>query len=150
MSTDDQMTDIGAIKQLIRRQFRSLSWSPDAAADWDTFASDFFPGASLYPAARPVQRQSTNAFVDRLTGLAETKLQSFRENVLGMEVRVFGNVAVAVAGCETIENESEVNRGVEMLLLVKEKGQWRIVAQAWDMESDDVTLPPDLADNEQA
>ncbi len=146
MSTEDQMTDIRAIKELIGRQFGSLSWSPEAPADWDRFTSDFFPEASLYPAARPVQRQSTKAFVERLSGLSETMLSSFRENVLGTEVHVFGNVAIAAAGCEMIENETEVNRGVEMLLLVKEKGKWKIVAQAWDTESADVKLPPHFAD----
>jgi hypothetical protein len=46
---------------------------------------------------------------------------------------VFGNVAVAV--CEMIEIGAETHRGVEMLLLIKDEGAWRIVSQAWDAES---------------
>jgi hypothetical protein len=34
----------------------------------------------------------------RIKGLAETKLRSFAETVLGVEVRIFGNIAVAIAG----------------------------------------------------
>jgi hypothetical protein len=48
---------------------------------------------------------------------------------------VFGNVAVAIAHCDMLENGTDVNRGVEMLLLVKDEGMWRIVSQAWDSES---------------
>lgn len=76
--------------------------------------------------------------------LAATKLQSFDETMLGTQVLVFGNVAVAVAGCEIVENGSDVNRAVEMLLLVKTDGEWRIAAQAWDTESDGKPVPAGL------
>ena len=33
------------------------------------------------------------------------------------------------------ENGTEVNRGVEMLLLIKNEGAWQSVSQAWDTES---------------
>jgi hypothetical protein len=79
-----------------------------------------------------------------MRGLAETQLRTFEEAVLGTEVRVFGNVAVAVAACETIENDADVTRGVEMLLLVKDQGAWRIVAQAWDTESPSKQVPEHL------
>lgn len=145
MKEKTQMPDEQAIEKVIKRQFGSLSWTPDASADWDAFMSDFLAGAPLYPAKRPVKQQSVNAFMERLSGLEGTKLRSFHETVLGTEVRVFGNVAVALAGCETVENETEVSRGVEMLLLVKDAGQWRIAGQAWDLESDEVKVPPHLS-----
>lgn len=150
MAEDNQMSEVREIKQIIGRQFGSLCWSSDTAADWDTFVSDFFPGAPLYPAARPVRQQSINEFRERLSGLAKTKLHSFHENMLGTEIRVFGNVAVAVVGCEIVENESDVTRGVEMLLLVKSAGQWKIVSQAWDTESDEKRIPPHLAGEKKA
>ena len=130
MQTDEQGDDVRAIKGLIARQFGSLTWTPETSANWDAFAADFFPGASLYPAARPAQRQSVEAFVERMRGLAGTKLRSFHEVVLGTEVHIFGNVAVALAACEMTENDGQVNRGVEMLLLIKDEGAWQIVSQA--------------------
>jgi hypothetical protein len=39
----------------------------------------------------------------------QVKTSSLAEQPLGIEVRVFGNVAVAVAGCEITENENEKN-----------------------------------------
>ncbi len=78
-----------------------------------------------------------------MKGLAEIKLRSFAET-LGAEVRIYGNIAVAIVGCEITENDADVNRGVEMLLLVKDTGAWRIAAQAWDTERDGRRLPADL------
>ncbi len=63
------------------------------------------------------------------------------EEVIGTHVHVFGNVVVAVAACEITENDAEVNRGVEMLLLVRDEGQWRIVSQAWDTENPSKPIP---------
>jgi hypothetical protein len=100
--------------------------------------------ASLYPAGRPAKRQSIEAFAERMKGLGQTHVRSFQESVLGTEVRVFGNVAVAVAACEMTENLAEVSRGVEMLLLVKNDSARQIVSQAWDRETPDNPIPPDL------
>ncbi len=141
MQTDEHGDDVRAIEGLIARQFGSLTWTTETPANWDAFAADFFPEATLYPAARPAQRQTVEAFVERMKGLAGTKLRSFHEVVLGTEVRVFGNVAVALAACEMTENDEQVNRGVEMLLLIKDEGAWRIVSQAWDTESSSKPIP---------
>jgi Putative lumazine-binding len=137
--------DHKAIEAIIARQFGSLTWTRSRPGDWDTFIADFLPGGSLYPAARPAKRQTPEEFVTRMNRLAESKLQSFKEDVLGRQIQVFGNVAVAVAGCQITENEKDVNRGVEMMLLIKQDGAWRIVAQAWDTEGDSKRLPADLS-----
>lgn len=144
MEGGGQQEDVRAIEALIARQFASLSWSRGEPADWNAFAADFSPDALLYPASRPAKRQTVDAFVERMKGVAATKLHTFKERVLGVEVRVFGNVAVALAACEMTENEAHVNRGVEMLLLVKDGGVWRIASQAWDMESEAKPIPAHL------
>lgn len=144
MGASDERDDIRAIEAVVARQFSSLSWTPGSTADWPAFTADFLPGASLYPSARPVTGQTVHAFVERMKGLSGTALRSFEETVLGTKVHVFGNVAVAVAACEMIENGTEVNRGVEMMLLVKDDGVWRIASQAWDKESPANPIPGDL------
>lgn len=145
MQAEQDTTDVQAIKEIIARQFRSISWSPASAADWNAFLEDFSADASLYPAARPVRKQLPEAFVERMMGLARDRLETFGETLLGTEVTVFGNIAVAAAGCEIAENEQETSRAVEMLLLVKENERWKIVAQAWDTESSSKQMPPHLA-----
>ncbi len=84
-------------------------------------------------------------FVRRMQGLAGASLESFREETLGTHVRVFGNVAVALAASEHVENEAETSRVVEAILLIKEDGRWRIAAQAWDNAGPGRPLPGDLA-----
>lgn len=141
METHEHREDVRAIEAIIARQFGSLNWNPGTEGDWETFAVDFHPDAALFAAARPSRRQTVGDFVARMKGLASTKLRSFREEVLGTHVHIFGNVAVAVAACEITENDAEVSRGVEMLLLVRDEGQWRIVSQAWDTENPSKPIP---------
>jgi ketosteroid isomerase-like protein len=148
METHEPGDDVRAIEAVNARQFGSLNWSPGASGDWETVAADFHPDASLFPAARPARRQTVEDFVARMRGLAGTTLHSFREEVLGTHVHVFGNVALAVAACAITENDAEVNRGVEMLLLVRDGGQWRIVSQTWDTESPSKPIPAFLTTNQ--
>ena len=144
MEADTHRDDVQAIETVIARQFASLSWMPGTPADWAGFAADFFPEASLYPAARQAKRQTVEAFIEWMKGLTGTKLRSFAEAVLGTEIHVFGNVAVALAACEMTENDADVQRGVEMLLLIKNEGTWQIVSQAWDTASEAKPIPEDL------
>jgi hypothetical protein len=136
--------DHDAIRAIIDRQFGSLNWDPTTPANWNVFVGDFLPGASLYPAARPATPQKPEDFIERMKGLATSKLRSFKEAALGHEIRVFGNIAVAVAVCQITENETQVTRGIEMMLLVKTEGRWRIISQAWDNEADAKPIPADL------
>jgi hypothetical protein len=136
--------DANAIKEIIDRQFASLNWSPGATADWNAFISDFASDASLYPSARPAKHQTPEEFVARMKGLAAGSLRSFAESALGYDIRVFGNVAVAVTACQMTENETEMSRSVEMMLLVKTDGRWRIVSQAWDTERAAGAIPDEF------
>jgi Putative lumazine-binding len=140
----DQAKDIAAIQAVIERQFASLSWRSGTSGDWDAFTADFLPDATLYPAARPARSQTVRAFVERMKSLSGTTLTAFHEVVLGTRIHVFGNVAVAIAIGEMIENNAEANRNVEMLLLLKSEGAWRIVAQAWDKVTPSNPIPEDL------
>ena len=129
-------TDSDAIRAVIDRQFASLSWDESGAPGWDGFANDFLEGASLYPAARPARPTSVADFVERMRDLSRTSLRSLQETVLGADIHVFGNIAIAAVAAEMIENGAETNQSIEMLLLVKSEGQWKIVAQAWDKASE--------------
>lgn len=133
--------DVAAIWEIAAHQFASLCWRPGKPADWASLASDYLDGAALYPSARPVKRQTVGEFLQRMQGLANGKLASFQENLLGVSVQVFGNVATAAAACEIIENGKDRSRSVEMLLLVKSDGLWKIVAQAWDNETAENPIP---------
>ncbi|MGX5826964.1 nuclear transport factor 2 family protein [Mesorhizobium sp. 43Arga] len=137
-------TDEGVIRALIDRQFASLSWDEGITPGWDGFAGDFLDGAGLYPAARPARRIGVVDFVERMRGLSRTSLRSLQETVLGTDIRVFGNIAIAAVAAEMIENGDETSRSMEMLLLVKSEGQWKIVAQAWDRADEANPLPDAL------
>jgi hypothetical protein len=138
---DDDET---AIRALIGAHFESLTWTPTTGADWDTFAADFLPDASLFPAARPAQARTLDGFIERMNGVAQGSLRSFEEHTLGMRVLAFGNVAVVLAASEMLENETDVNHDVSAYLLVKTEGEWRIAAHAWDQASEEMPVPESL------
>jgi hypothetical protein len=140
----DPDRDLDEIRTLVSRQFSSLSWTDGGTPDWSAFLEDFHPNAVLFPAARPARPQSSDQFAERMKGLVGSTLRSFDEQVLGSFVRVYGNVAVAVVACENTENAAERNRNVEMMLLVREAGRWRIAAQAWDREAADTPITPEI------
>lgn len=144
MDVRDENGDVRAIQSLIGAHFRGLKWTPTTGADWATFATDFLPHAMLFPAARPVRPQTLDAFIARMNGLAQGTLRSFEERTLGMQILVFGNVAVVLAASEMVENGTEVNHDVSSFLLVKDEGKWRIAAHAWDHASEEMPVPEHL------
>ena len=79
-----------------------------------------------------------------MNGVAQDILHSFEEHTLGMKILIFGNVAVVLAASEMLENETEVNHDVSGYLLVKNEGQWRVAAHAWDHASEEIPVPEDL------
>lgn len=133
--------DIRAIDALMARQFQSAQWTRGRSADWTAFAADYFPGAPLYPAARPATTSTAEAFVDRMKGLAKTEMPSFTVSYLGSDIQAFGNAAVAFAAIEMVENEEKTVRGIEAFLLIKEDGAWRITSQTWDTEDETKSIP---------
>lgn len=142
----DETDETAAIRALVSAQFRCLAWTRERDPDWAAFAGGFAPGATLFPSARPVTPQTVEQFIDRMKRLrAEGRLVSFEETPLGCAVNVFGNVAVAFAACEMLENGATVTRDVSAIVLVRDGGAWRIVAQAWDVETESRRIPPGLA-----
>ena len=139
-STDDET----AIRALIGAHFEGMKWTHTTQADWSTFAADFLSDATLYPAARPVQAKSLDQFIERMKGVAQGALHTFEEHTRGMEILVFGNLAVVLAASEMLENGTEVNHDVSGYLLVKDEGEWRIAAHAWDQACEQMPVPEHL------
>ena len=103
MPGDENADDIPAIKALIARQFASLSWTESRPANWDEFAADFHPEASLYPSARPVKRQTIEGFLERMKGLAGATLSSLEEAMPGEPQR---RDAAPGQGCRGLADRS--------------------------------------------
>jgi len=139
-----QSDDMPAIRALIGAHFQGLRWTPTTSPDWGAFTPDFLPDASLFPAARPVRRQTLDAFIARMNGVAQGTLRSFEETTLGMQALVFGNVAVVLAASQMLENGTELNHDVSGYLLVKNEGKWRIAAHAWDHATEQNSVPEHL------
>ena len=136
-SAGDRMAeDEAAIRALITAQFESIRWTLESNADWRSVHRGFAHGAQLWPARRPPAPQSALEFTSRLRRLRKEGLDSFTETGVGCHVWVVGNMALALAGCEMVEDDSTVTRDISGYLLVKHEDGWRIAAQAWDLVED--------------
>lgn len=144
MTTQERNDDENEIRALIDAHFEGLRWSPTSQPDWARFSGDFLPGALLFPAARPVQPKTLEAFIERMKGVAQGTLKFFEEHTLGMKILAFGNIAVVLAASEMIENETDVNHDVSGYLLLKEEGKWWIAAHAWEHASEKAPVPAQL------
>lgn len=144
MTTAISESDEKEIRDLIKNHFEGLSWTSDTSPDWDRFCKDFLPGATLLPAARPVQMKTVEGFIDRMNGVATNTLHAFEEHTLGMQILAFGNVAVVLAASEMLENGTEKNHDVSAYLLVKSEGRWNIAAHAWDKATEAMPVPVQL------
>jgi hypothetical protein len=140
---DQNDEDVRAIEALIRRQTASLGWAPGRAADWDGFARDVLPAALLIQSPRPIQPRTVAEFLARQQGLARGPVQAYGQRLLGAQVSVFGNVAVALAAGE-LTTDGTVAHNVAAVLLVKDAGAWKIAGQAWDRASAERPLPEEL------
>ena len=144
MNVRADTADETEIRKLIGAHFDGMKWTPTTEAEWGRFSRDFLPGAALIPAARPAQVRTLEQFIERMKGVAQGSLRSFEERTLGMQILVFGNVAVVLAASEMVENGTEVNHDVSAYLLVKSEGTWRIAAHAWDKATPDRPVPDEL------
>ncbi|MDF2232663.1 nuclear transport factor 2 family protein [Albimonas sp. CAU 1670] len=138
------MDDEAEIRSRVGEHFEAMRWGEGLEPDWERFRADFLPGAALVGAARPAAVRSVDAFVERMETVARANLSSFEEHTRGMKVLRFGNVAVALASSEMLENGVDVNHDVSGYLLVKSEGRWSIVAHAWDQAGEDKPVPDDL------
>jgi hypothetical protein len=144
MSLQDQSSDEKAIRDLISGHFAGMKWTPTTEPDWASFSTDFHCEALLFPAARPAQARTLDAFIERMNGVAKKTLLTFEEHTLGMQVIVFGNVAVVMAASQMLENENETNHDVSGYLLIKDQGEWRIAAHGWDQATEEMPVPEHL------
>lgn len=144
MMTATSESDEEEIRGLIKKHFEGMRWTPDTSPDWDRFSRDFLPGATLFPAARPVQMRTVESFIDRMNGVAASTLHTFEEHTLGMQILAFGNVAVVFAASEMLENETKTNHDIGAYVLVKNEGRWFVAAHAWDKATEAMPVPEQL------
>ena len=121
-----------------------MRWQPGSNPDWERFRQDFLPEAQLFGAARPVQPRTVEGFIERMETVARKNLHTFEEHTRDMKILRFGNVAVALALSEMLENGEEENQDISGYLLVKSDGKWRIAAHAWDQATEENPAPKDL------
>ena len=130
------------IRELIHRQCGDISCAVDTPLDWLTCSRDFFDGALVFQAHRPVDAIPVEHLSTRMGELRDcTDAAHRRERVTHVEVLIFERVAVALAGCQLLDDERDVTCDVNAFLLIKDQGRWLIASQAWAESDQPFTAP---------
>lgn len=146
--TDVYEQDKTRIRDIITKLFDDLSWDENSAPDWSAFKKAFRNDAVLYPSARPVAQKPMLDFVDGMEGARTSgDLKSIVEAPLAFDITVFGNTALAYTSYKAEINGGAPGRGANAFLFVKDDGQWKIGAMAWDNESEAAPFCSRLAGN---
>ena len=147
--TSDAMHSVSeeqqAIDQAVLDVYKSISFTENAAPDFDYIASLFTPTATMYNfrydslAAFDITVfiESFEAAVDR------GAMTSFSEVELGGKTEYFGHVAHRMSSYASYFNGSDEigERGVNSFQLLKIDGKWIVNSVIWDVEKEGQPIP---------
>jgi hypothetical protein len=143
--TASKSDDVQAIARLLENAFDAISWTPEKAPDWATFFAPYLDGANLVPSARPAVLTDPDTFRTRMDAQRDDgALSHLEEQSAGLFVKVFGSIAIAANAFRGQVNRSAEIGGVNMYLLVKTDGGWKIACVAWDNSSPDQPIPEEF------
>ena len=128
-------SDSAAIARIMRDLYESISGADDTERDWELSRSLFHPDARVSPNAwrdrvRSVMTQ------DAFQADARPRIASdaFFEWEVERDVHISGEVASVRShyrAAETPLGEPIIKEGINHLILIREDGEWSIVAIAW-------------------
>ena len=135
MTQEASPTDLAAIERIMTVLYESISGADDDERDWELSKSLFHRDARVSP----------NAFEDRVRGvMTEDEFQAdarpriaplaFFEWEVDRDVSVTGEVASIRShyqAAETPNGTPLVKEGINHLILIRENGNWSIMAIAW-------------------
>ncbi len=126
-------SDEEQIRALIGRQFESIGCGRAGDAGWMTFHRDVIAGEWRFPGNVSAGEQNPRRFDNRLGGeRAAAAPGTSGGKFVGCHAWIFGNIAVALAGCEMGGDGLTTAREIAGYLLIRYPDGWKIAAQAWD------------------
>lgn len=131
------MTSELAIARLLRKLYDVISFEEDSEPDWAGLEQVFSPNARI----TRITPEGTD-YLDRESFLAMTRnlldlgvYTSFYEFEVARTVDCFGSMAQVWSMYETRRNATArepLGRGVNSIQLVRDAGEWRVIALLWD------------------
>jgi len=126
------------IKYLIDKFYDIISGKPEEERNWESFKSLFFTNAHLMSTRFNGNKECISlpldieAYISVLDKFLKTK--NFYEYGLNYEISVFGNIAHVYSEYEAktcLDDNTPIKRGVNLVQLVSDKGEWKIVSMLW-------------------
>ena len=133
--SQESATDRQAIDRIMKALYESISGADDSERDWDLSLSLFHPDARVSPNS---SADRARAVVTEEAFQAEARPRiaelAFHEWEVDRDMVIDGDVASIRSryqAAETPRGEPVIKQGTNHLLLIREDGNWKIMAIAW-------------------
>ncbi len=146
--TDNDQTypaELPAIKAAVKDFYRSICFAEHAAPDIGLLRSLFLPEGMLIrmtPQGPSIMKLETfvSLFREQIEGGFLTEFHE--EEIFGI-TETFGRIAHVFSTYEARKksgDETQTQRGINSIQLLKDKGRWRVVSILWEHEGEDSPL----------
>jgi hypothetical protein len=146
------------VESVMKALYETVSRTRSQPFDWPRMRALFMSGAQLIPATQAatdtVQRYTVESFIAMIdaswqrSGLMGSERDNgFFEREISLVKDEYGDVATVFSTYEkgVPAPGAPVFRGINSVLLVKNRGRWWIASIAWDEEAGAGPLPPRYA-----
>ena len=132
---ETRTSDLNAIERIMKDLYASISGKDDSERDWELCLSLFHPDARVSPNAQE-GREREVITEEEFQAEARPRIASlaFFEWEVECDVKITGEVASVRSryqAAETLHGEPIIKEGINHLLLIREAGEWLIMAIAW-------------------
>jgi hypothetical protein len=146
-----QTTQAGSAEDVVRALYRMVTFDAGRNVDWEQVKALFIPEAVIVLRASRTSMNvlNRNTFVDDFVKFirdAKLENQAFEETIVAIKTQETGEVARATVhyAARIPSRERPAQHGVDVFLLMKTDGRWRIVAIVNELVRPGVEVPEEI------
>ena len=146
-----QTTAAGSAEEVVRALYRMVTFEAGKNVDWERVKELFIPEAVIVLRASRTSMNvlNRNTFVDDFVRfIREAKLedQAFEETIVAIKTQETGEVARATVhyAARIPSRDRPAQHGIDVFLLMKADGRWRIVSIVNEIVRPGVEVPEEL------
>lgn len=134
------------VDKIVTDLYESISFSEDKEPDYEKFKSLFAGGGQLVSVRDTVSYRLTPADYEKMmTKQRESgQLLSFTEKELHRTTEQYGNILHVFSTYQThaqTPDETDTERGINSIQLIKQDGDWKVTSIVWYQESKEYPIP---------
>jgi hypothetical protein len=146
-----QAAPAGSAEDVVRTLYKMVSFDAGKKVDWEQVKALFIPEAVIVLRASRTSMNvlNRNTFVDdfvRFIGDAKLEDQAFEETIVAIKTQETGDVARSTVhyAARIPSRDRPAQHGIDVFLLMKADGRWRIVSIVNEIVRPGVDVPEEI------